>query len=147
MTETSLIEGLHSVLANTYAIYLKTHNYHWNVRGHHFISLHKLLEEQYVELSEAVDEIAERIRALGSLVKATFPFFAEQATFAHPDETAHWQTMIADLSESHVMVTKVLSKALRLAQEDGDEVTADMMIERIDAHQKIIWMLKSTLEQ
>jgi starvation-inducible DNA-binding protein len=131
------------LLANTYALYLKTQNYHWNVTGVHFASLHSLFEQQYEELSESVDAIAEHIRMLGEHVPASFNAF--QKLNKIPDGQVHLDAagMIADLLTSHTLLIDLLTTALKEAQQAQDEVIADFFIERMSAHRKYQWMLRS----
>ncbi len=133
-------------LANTYTLQLKTQYYHWNVKGENFHSLHLLFETQYNELAEAVDELAERIRALGVDTPGTFREFSELA-FIKEDKTLppDWQTMVANLQEAHEMLVKAAREKIVQSQKAGDEGTADLFIRRVQAHEKAAWMLRSHL--
>ena len=136
---------LYVVLANSAALALKLQNYHWNVEGRHFKQLHELFGEQYEEVSEAIDAIAERIRALGEKVPASFAQYQKANKMTDAVETLDENAMAKDACESHVKLASVLKKALEAAQKDGDEVSADMMIGRMAAHDKAAWMLRSSL--
>lgn len=136
---------LYAVLANSAALALKLQNYHWNIEGRHFKQLHELFGEQYDEVSEAIDEIAERIRALGEKVPASFSQFDKANKIADGVETLDENAMAKDACDSHVKLVTILKKALEAAQKDGDEVSADMLIGRMAAHDKAAWMLRSSL--
>lgn len=141
----SATSGLKVVLANTYTLYLKTQNYHWNVMGPHFNSLHTFFEEQYKELAEAVDEIAERIRALGDNAPGSFAEFNDLKTITEAKTKIDAFTMIKDLIESHEMMIKNLNLILKQAEDEEDDVTQDMIVGRLAAHEKMLWMLRSHL--
>ncbi|MCW5725045.1 MAG: DNA starvation/stationary phase protection protein [Maricaulaceae bacterium] len=133
-----------AVLADTYALYFKTHAYHWNVTGPRFHDLHLLFETQYNELWTATDVIAERIRALGVKAPGSYAEMDKHSTIkfdAAPDADA----MVADLLAGHEQVVKTARKALELAGKHGDEATADLLAPRISAHEKTAWMLRATL--
>jgi starvation-inducible DNA-binding protein len=135
------------MLAATYALQLKTQYYHWNVTGENFIALHELLGKQYDELAAAVDELAERIRALGSHAPGTFREFSELTSLKEdkmlpPD----WQTMVENLTEAHEIVAKSAREKIEIAQKCGDEGTADLFIRRLQEHEKTAWMLRSHLQ-
>lgn len=143
----SVTDSLQVVLANTYLLYLKTQNYHWNVAGgSFFIGLHELFEKQYNELAEAVDVIAERIRQLGPKVPATFADFAKAAELKEGDANKTSQQMLADLAADQDKIIQVLKNAWDVADKSQDEVTADMLIERMEAHSKAAWFYKSSIE-
>lgn len=139
------IEALRQVLADTYALYLKTQNYHWNVTGANFKSLHVMFEEQYDELAEAVDEIAERIRALNEKVPASFSVFSKLTTVEDANEACDAQAMLQDLLKSHEQVMVSVTQAKKVSAENNDYGTEDMMIARLEAHQKMAWMLRASL--
>lgn len=144
-TNSSVIEALKNVLANSYALFLKTQNYHWNVTGPNFRSLHNLFEEQYRDLFEANDEIAERIRALGEKVPATYTIFNNATTINDGNENANAATMVKELSDDQHSLIEYLNTALKAAENIGDESTVDMMIGRITTHEKAAWMLRSSV--
>ena len=139
-------EELSKVLADTYAIFLKTHNYHWNVVGPDFNDLHQMFEEQYTELFSATDEVAERIRALGIKAPATFKEFSELSVVKDGDSSQRSDNMLKDLAESHRLVVKNIRSAAAIAQENSDFGTMDLLMDRLQAHEKTLWMLESLLE-
>lgn len=141
-----IAESLQKVLADHYMLMLKTHNYHWNVRGREFYTIHNLTEEQYTNLFEAVDVIAERIRGLGYLSAGTFADFNDLSTIEEGNNTLGHEEMLADLIQSHEEVQRTLRPVLSLAADKGDEATADLMTERLRFHEKATWMLRSLLE-
>jgi starvation-inducible DNA-binding protein len=134
---------LKSVLANTYALYLKTQNYHWNVTGMHFAALHRLFDEQYNELAESVDEIAEHIRMQNDLAPGSFNEFQKLNKISDAKSDLDANGMVADLLESHSVLLMLLEDTLKQAQIEGDEVVVDFMIARMAAHKKYQWMLRS----
>ncbi len=136
---------LKSVLANTYALYLKTQNYHWNVTGMHFAALHRLFDEQYNELAESVDAIAEHIRMQNDLAPASFSEFQTLNKISDGKSSLDAQGMIADLLESHTLLLTLLEDTLKQAQTEGDEVVVDFMIQRMAVHRKYQWMLRSLI--
>lgn len=140
---------LKRVLADTYTLYLKTHNYHWNVTGPMFQTLHVLFEQQYNEMWIAVDEIAERIRALGAFAPGSYRQFAELTTVEDADSgdenVPDAQTMIRDLVRGHEAVVKSARAALDVADDADDAATEDLMTQRIQIHEKTAWMLRSLL--
>jgi starvation-inducible DNA-binding protein len=144
--EDSIATELSRLLADTFATYTKTLHYHWNVRGAHFYSLHKLFEEQYLELQEAVDEIAERVRQLGA---DTPPFGAPMdsltAVRADTDVPAAMD-MVRGLIDANEAVARAARDVVTVADEQGDVATADLATERVEAHEKALWMLRATAE-
>ncbi len=145
MKNKNTIKALESVLANTYGLYLKTQNYHWNIRGKEFKSLHELFGAQYEEMAEAIDEIAERIRALDSLVIANFKAFDKISKIKDANPNSNSQIMLKELYDDNQTLAEISDLALKAAQKEGDEATADMMIGRIQIYDKNAWMLKSSL--
>ena len=145
MSNKPVAEALKVVLADSYALYLKTHNYHWNVEGMHFKMLHEMFEEQYTELATAIDEIAERIRSLGEKAPGTFNDFSRLSSVVDGDMNASAAEMVESLEESHNVVLTSLKNALEAAQEAGDEVTIGLIVDRMSVHEKTSWMLKSTM--
>lgn len=141
------VDILKQALADTYALYLKTQNYHWNIIGPNFKPLHLMLEEHYIELADAVDTIAERIRALGDKAPASFSKYAAMTKIKEGDEDASAEDMLADLLESHGQVVKVLKQVDVAADKHTDAGTMNMIDERIEAHQKTMWMLRATLSK
>lgn len=142
---TTVAAELGKVLADTYAVYLKTHGYHWNVRGPEFFSLHSLLEEQYREIWAAVDEIAERIRALGELAPQGYATFANLTSIKDGDPEKDAPAMLTELMKDHETLIATARDALKAADEEGDDVTVDLLTARLAAHEKSTWMLRSTL--
>lgn len=138
-------KALQTVLANSYALYLKTQNYHWNVTGQNFKALHELFGAQYEEQALGIDEVAERIRTLGVLVPASFSAFGNGAEISSGNEKAKADAMVQDLHDSNLALVKIMYDAMAVAQKEGDEGTVDMLIGRIKAHEKKAWMLKSSL--
>lgn len=143
----SIAEGLSHLLADTYTLYLKTHNYHWNVTGPMFNTLHLMFEGQYTELAEAVDSIAERIRALGFPAPGSYREFAKltsipEASDGHPNA----KEMIKYLTEGHEAVARTARKSFPSAEKGGDEATADLLTQRMQLHEKTAWMLRSMIE-
>jgi len=145
MANKPVIEGLKNVLADNYALYLKTQNYHWNVEGPNFKGLHLLFEEQYTDLAGAIDTVAELIRGLGEKAPGTFDTYIKRTSIKSGNEDASAQQMIKDLLESQTLIQKTLQQCLEIAQKAGDEVVAGFMIERLTFHRKASWILKSSL--
>ncbi|PIZ33370.1 MAG: DNA starvation/stationary phase protection protein [Alphaproteobacteria bacterium CG_4_10_14_0_8_um_filter_37_21] len=145
MTDNKITDALQIVLADNYALYLKTQNYHWNVTGANFRSLHLLFEEQYTDLFTANDDIAERIRTLGSKVPATLGIFASVTNIEDGNENADAQTMVKELADDQAKILKSLTNALHAAQKAQDEATIDFIINRIGVHEKAAWILRSSL--
>lgn len=141
----AVAESLSKVLADSYALYLKTHGYHWNVRGPNFSQLHSLFMAQYTEMWTAIDEVAERIRALGELAPQGYGAFGNLSSIKDGDPTKNAEGMIQDLIAGQEAVIATLYAALPVAQEAGDEVTASLISDRLTAHEKHAWMLRSSL--
>lgn len=139
------IEVLKTSLATSYALSLKTQNYHWNVTGPHFKPLHELFGAQYEELSAAIDEIAERIRALGSVVEATFKNFSQLSRTAEGNHNLNAQQMLQDLAADHKILIELLKSGIEIAQSEKDEASADLFITRIEVHEKALWMIESSI--
>jgi starvation-inducible DNA-binding protein len=142
----AIAQGLSRGLADTYTLYLKTQNYHWNVTGPMFQTLHLMFEAQYLELALAVDLIAERIRALGAPAPATFHEFAALASTTedadHPDATE----MIRRLVAGQEAVVRTAREVFAVAEAAGDQPTADLLTQRMQVHEKAAWMLRSLLQ-
>ena len=141
-----VIEALRQVVADTYALIGQTHICHWNVRGPAFFSLHTAFEEQYNELFLAVDEVAERIRAKGALAPGGLANLAKMAGIYEIAEDAPAQEMVKHLVKANEKLVGDLQTARDLASEAGDSETEDLMIARIQVHEKTAWMLTSFLE-
>lgn len=144
-TPSSVVEALRQVVADSYALLGQTHLCHWNVRGPAFFSLHTAFEEQYTELFPAIDEIAERIRALGALAPGGLGNLARMAGLPEIEEDSSSDAMVKHLVQLHERLVKNLGRARDLAGEAGDNQTEDLMIGRIQVHEKTIWMLRSFL--
>ncbi|MDD9901139.1 MAG: DNA starvation/stationary phase protection protein [Alphaproteobacteria bacterium] len=143
----AIINALSSVLADSYLLYLKTQNFHWNITGPQFASLHSLFQTQYEDLAVANDDIAERIRALGALAPGSFAAFSQMAKISEAGDAPLSATeMLETLAADQDVIAATAEEAMKLAQETGDEATADLMIQRITTHQKNRWMLKAHLE-
>lgn len=143
-----IADGLKVLLADSYTLYLQTHNFHWNVTGSMFNSLHTMFMDQYSEEWTALDEIAERIRALGYKAPGSYAEFAklssikEQAGSNAPD----WQEMVKQLVEGNEAVCRTARKVLEQANEANDDPSADLLTQRLNTHEKYAWMLRSLLE-
>lgn len=137
--------ALGKLLADTHALYLKTHGYHWNVRGPQFPALHHLFEEQYKSLWASLDEIAERIRALGALAPQGYASMANLTGVKDGDP--HWsaQEMLRDLLTDHEQVCGTVKAAIQAAEAARDAATVDLLNDRLAAHEKHAWMLRATL--
>lgn len=142
---TKVLEALRQVVADSYAVLGQTHICHWNVRGPGFFALHNAFEEQYTELFTAVDEIAERVRALGSLAPGGLGNLAKMSGVKEIEEDATAEQMVKHLSDVNNALVGNLVKARNLAAEAGDDQTEDLMIARLQVHEKTIWMLDSYL--
>lgn len=142
----AVAEKLSHVLADSYLLYLKTQNFHWNVTGPLFRDLHKLFEEQYRELAESIDVVAERIRALDSFAPASFAEFCKLSQIKEETKHLKAEAMLKQLISDHEKVNAYLHDIFDSVQKTGDEGTADLLIERMRAHEKYIWMLKSFFE-
>ncbi len=138
-------QGLKQLLADSYTLYLQTHNFHWNVTGSQFRELHLMFEEQYTELATAVDEIAERIRTLGIYAPGTYKKFAELASIEEVEEIPDARQMVKCLCGNNERVVLTCRKALKLAQEAEDESSAALVSDRMRAHEKTAWMLRAML--
>lgn len=140
-----IAEGLSRLLADTYTLYLKTHNFHWNVTGPQFNTLHVMFEEQYTELAAAVDEIAERIRALGFPAPGTYTAYSKLTTLSEEEGVPAAEKMIAQLVEGQEAVVRTARSVFPAAEKAGDEPTADLLTQRMQIHEKTAWMLRSML--
>ncbi len=138
--------GLCRILANSYTLYLKTHNFHWNVTGPLFHSLHEMFEEQYTDLAEAVDELAERIRALGSPAPGTYKEFAQLSAVQEVEGVPDAADMIRYLTADNETLSREARPILMRAEQAEDQPTADLLTRRMQAHEKNAWMLRSMLD-
>ncbi|MEZ5965829.1 MAG: Dps family protein [Planctomycetota bacterium] len=142
-----LAEGLSRLLADTYTLYLKTHNFHWNVTGPMFNTLHLMFEGQYDELALAVDLIAERIRALGFPAPGTYKEFARLSSIAEAEGVPSAEEMIAQLVAGQEAVVRTARTVFEVAERCSDQPTADILTQRMNVHEKTAWMLRSLLEK
>ncbi|MEQ8859807.1 MAG: Dps family protein [Pseudomonadales bacterium] len=140
-----IASGLIRLLADTYTLYLKTHSYHWNVTGPRFRDLHLLFEEQYTELAQAVDDIAERVRTLGYPAPGTFREYLELTTIEEVPGAPAAEAMVSDLVTAQEIVVRTCREILPSAQKAGDESTVGLVAERMATHEKAAWMLRSLL--
>lgn len=138
--------GLSKVLADSYTLYLKTHNFHWNVTGPMFQSLHLMFETHYNELALAVDLIAERIRALGYPAPGTYKQFVALSSIKEEDGVPPAQEMIRLLVAGHEAVARTARSVFSIAEEASDQPTCDLLTQRLQVHEKTAWMLRSLLE-
>jgi starvation-inducible DNA-binding protein len=142
-----IAEGLSRLLADTYSLYLKTHNFHWNVTGPMFQTLHLLFEQEYTELATAVDLIAERIRALGFPAPGTYTEFARLSSIEETTGVPKAEEMIRLLVAGQESVVRTARSVFPLVDKVNDEPTADLLTQRMQIHEKNAWMLRSLLEQ
>jgi starvation-inducible DNA-binding protein len=138
--------GLSHVLADSYTLYLKTHNFHWNVTGPMFQTLHLMFETHYNELALAVDVIAERIRALGHTAPGTYKAFEKLSSITMEENVPKAMDMVRSLVKGHEAVAKTARQALADADEANDQPSVDLMTQRLQVHEKTAWMLRSLLE-
>lgn len=140
-------QGLSKVLADTYTLYLKTHNYHWNVTGPMFQTLHLMFETQYNELAIAVDLIAERIRSLGFPAPGTYAQYAKLTAITEEEGVPSAHEMIKNLLAAHETVARTSRSVFPAAEKGNDEATADLLTQRIQLHEKTAWMLRSLIQE
>ncbi|MGK9065096.1 Dps family protein [Stutzerimonas chloritidismutans] len=141
----AIAEGLSRLLADTYTLYLKTHNFHWNVTGPMFNTLHTMFETQYTELATAVDDIAERIRALGFPAPGTYSAYARLSSIKEQEGIPSADEMIKLLVEGQEAVVRTARGIFPLLEKVSDEPTADLLTQRMQIHEKTAWMLRSLL--
>lgn len=141
-----IVEGLSKLLADTFTLYLKTHNFHWNVVGPQFRTLHLMFEEQYNELWLATDLMAERIRTLGFPAPATFAEFAKLTAIPETEGRPEADKMIALLVEGHETVCRTIRSQFDVADKANDQPTLDLLTQRLEVHEKTAWMLRSLQE-
>lgn len=142
----AVVGELSSLLANSYTLYLKTHNYHWNVTGPMFTTLHTLFEMQYTELATAVDQIAERIRAVGAFAPGSYSAFAELSTVNEETGRPEAKEMIRILASDQEVLASSARRVIEAAEAVRDQASADLATRRLDIHEKNAWMLRSHLE-
>lgn len=140
-----IASGLSKLLADSYSLYLKTHNYHWNVTGPQFNTLHTMFEQQYTELATAVDEIAERIRALGINAPGSYSAYAALTSIDEGSGDESAEEMIRQLVTGQETVARTAREAFPAAENASDEATADLLTQRMQLHEKNAWMLRSML--
>jgi starvation-inducible DNA-binding protein len=138
-----IVAGLSVLLADSYTLYLKTHNYHWNVTGPMFQALHTLFETQYNELALAVDQIAERIRALGEFAPGSYKEFAKLTSIKEAEGHLSAEAMIKDLVNGQEAIAKTARSIVPVADKASDEPTLDLLTQRMQVHEKNGWMLRS----
>ena len=144
---TAIADGLSRLLADTYTLYLKTHNFHWNVTGPMFNTLHLMFEAQYTELALAVDLIAERLRSLGLPAPGTYSAYAKLSSIAETEGVPKATEMIKLLVEGQEAVVRTARSIFPIAEAANDEPTADLLTQRLQVHEKTAWMLRSLLEE
>jgi len=137
-------QAVKQLMASTYTLYLKTHGYHWNVEGPHCQQLHVQFMEQYTEMWTAVDELAERVRALGHYAPASYSAMSELSVIDEETGTPDWKAMVQTLAQGHEQVAKTARDVLRIAEEVGDDATADVVSPRVTIHEKTAWMQRAT---
>lgn len=142
----AIAEGLKKLLADSYTLYLQTHNFHWNVTGPQFRELHLMFEEHYTELSIAVDDVAERIRTLGVVAPGTYKAFAQLSSIEEVDGVPEASEMVSLLLNGHETVVKTCREVLKLSQKADDESTNALVGDRMRVHEKTAWMLRATLK-
>lgn len=140
----SIVEGLNGVLADTFVLYYKTHAYHFNVEGEDFREYHFMFEEQYNQLWRAVDEIAERIRALDAYAPISLKSLMANATLKEAGQNRDSMQMAKDLADDHEEISQSIAKVIELADGANDAATADLLTKRLGEHEKTAWMLRSS---
>jgi len=143
---TRIVAGLERVLADTFSLYLKSHSFHWNVEGPMFNTLHQMFMEQYTELWNALDAIAERIRSLGHPAPGTYAQFAQLSSIEPTEGVPQALDMVRLLVAGHEAVARTARAAFPAAQKGGDEATVDLLTQRLQVHEKTAWMLRSLLK-
>lgn len=143
----AIAHGLSRLLADTYVVYLKTHNFHWNVEGPMFQTLHQMFMEQYTEAWNAIDLIAERIRSLGEYAPGTYKQYLKLASIEETDGVPEAEQMVKLLIEGQEAVVRTARELLPLADEAHDEPTLDLLTQRMQVHEKNAWMLRSLLKK
>jgi starvation-inducible DNA-binding protein len=143
----AIAQGLSRLLADTYVLYLKTHNFHWNVEGPMFQTLHVMFMEQYTEQWNAIDPIAERIRALGHYAPGTYKQYVKLATVKETEGVPRAEQMVRQLIEGQEAVARTARSVLPVADDANDQPTLDLLTQRLDIHEKNAWMLRSLLKK
>lgn len=142
-----IADGLAHLLADTYTLYLKTHNFHWNVTGPMFNTLHLMFETQYTELALAVDLIAERIRALGEFAPGSYAAYSKLSVIKEATDVPNANSMIKELVDGQEAVARTARALFPVVERASDEPTADLLTQRLQIHEKTAWMLRSMLEK
>lgn len=140
-----IAQHLSCVLASTYMLYTKTQGFHWNVTGPHFFSLHKLSEEHYNDMADAIDTLAERIRSLGHVAPASYSWYAKLSRIAEKEDAGTTLDQLNDLLSDHETMSVLLKEGFEMAEGAGDHATADLFVQRMHEHEKAAWMLRATL--
>ena len=140
-----IVQGLSALLADSYTLYLMTHNFHWNVTGPMFSTLHQMFMTQYTEIWQALDAIAERIRALGHYAPGTYAEYARLSSIAEPASVPSAEDMLRMLVDGNESVARTARRAFQCADAVNDQPTADLLTQRLDVHEKNAWMLRSLL--
>lgn len=141
-----ITNGLSKLLADSYMLYIKTHNYHWNVEGPMFNTLHTMFMDQYTELWNALDLIAERIRALGEYAPGSYKQFSNLTSIKETEKVPKALKMVEELLIGHETVTQTARSLIAVADQAGDEVTCDLLTQRLQVHEKTAWMLRSIMK-
>ena len=141
-----IVAGLHVLLVNSYTLYLKTHNYHWDMTGPMFNTLHLMFEQQYTELAAAVDQIAERIRALGAFAPGSYTEYARLTSIPEDETVRDAETMIKNLVAGQETLARQARDVMATVGESRDEPTADLLTQRMQIHEKNAWMLRSLIQ-
>lgn len=144
-SQKEMSQGLSTLLADSYMLYIKTHNFHWNVEGPMFNTLHLMFMDQYTELWNALDLIAERIRALGEYAPGSYKQFAALTSIKESEKVPKATKMIEELLAGHEIVIQTARKLFPLAEDEHDEVSCDLLTQRLQIHEKTAWMLRSLL--
>lgn len=140
-----IVDGMSLLLADTFFLYMKTHNFHWNVEGPQFTTLHQMFMAQYTELWNALDTIAERIRALGSYAPGTYKVYSSLSSIPESDKNRNSNEMIEELLHGHEIVIKTIRQVYPVADSSRDMTTVDLLTQRLQVHEKTAWMLRSLL--
>ena len=141
-----IVAGLHVLLVNSYTLYLKTHNYHWDMTGPMFNTLHLMFEQQYTELAAAVDQIADRIRALGAFAPGSYTEYARLTSIPEDETVPDAETMIKNLVAGQETLARQARDVMATVGESRDEPTADLLTQRMQVHEKNAWMLRSLIQ-
>ncbi|MBN8740370.1 MAG: DNA starvation/stationary phase protection protein [Lysobacterales bacterium 69-70] len=141
----AIAKGLSRLLADSYTLYLKTHGFHWNITGTMFNTLHLMFETQYNELWLALDQVAERIRSLDVMAPGSGAQFAKLSSIKEETGVPEWRDMVAQLVDGHETVARTAREVFQLADKASDQPTADLATQRMQAHEKTAWMLRSLL--